>query len=181
VELLLIGYELLPREIGGVMIAETRLPRVRGERRPMATTQLPVDESEPLLRATEDVRARVDGVVEHPQDVSRAGFVPAKLTVRIARRQLKAVPQEVAGDAVGGAVEAKPFEHEANRALHLLVGVEAKPTRGRVPFVARGRRQEELASARLVEPPAGIVRREVRRSVQSRRGQTSPLPFARAA
>lgn len=112
---------------------------------------LPIDQAHPFLMPAVDVGAGVDGVVKDPIQLGRAGRPPAQRAgAHIARRQGQAVAREVAGHPIGAAVQAEALEEQADRALHLFVGVEAKAQGVRIPFVPGGGQPGELAAPRLV-------------------------------
>jgi hypothetical protein len=58
---------------------------------------------------------------------------------------------EVAGDAVRGALDANPLEHEPQRTLHFGIGIEAESLCRRGPLVPYGRGYVVLAATRLAD------------------------------
>ena len=150
VELLLIRHELVPGNVRRMLRVTTRSPRFLRELRGGPPAELAVDQTDPPLMAAEDVGAGVDRVVQHAQDHGLADGDPAQRAGRdITNWQGEAVPGEVAGGGVRAALQPEALEDEADRALDLLVGVEAKAGSSRLPLVAGWRYETELAPAGL--------------------------------
>ena len=81
----------------------------------------------------------------------RAGRSPAQCAgAHIARRQWKAESRKIPGDPIGAAVQAEALEEQADGPLNLLVGIDAKAQRVRIPLIAGGGQKVELAAPCLV-------------------------------
>jgi hypothetical protein len=89
---------------------------------------------------------------ELSEDQRLPGRDPAQLVgVDRPGGHLQAVLGEVAADPIGAAVQAETREDQPYRALHLLVGIEAKAPSGGVPLVPGRRNEEQLTPPGLVE------------------------------
>ena len=138
---LLIRFELLPGDVAGVRVRQKDLPLLA---RKSSIPRLAAGTDLALPGPPEDVRAGVARIV---QDVEHTATLQLAEDERTCTGSLDDPPWpcdllllEVSHHRAGRAGAVKGVEHEADGALHLLVGIEHElsPGGGRGPYPAEG-------------------------------------------
>jgi hypothetical protein len=151
-QLVLIGHELLPRDVGRMMVPQAHCPFVRSLLWMAVAPHLAVHERRALLITSVGVGPCVERVAKHAADETVAWSRPSQIrNRRVARRHLEAMTDEVPDDREGAAVDSKSLEDQAHRALDVLVRIEAKAALRLVPHVADRRGQTKRAASGLVQ------------------------------
>src|SRR4051794_17080623 len=155
-EPLLIPPELLPGDVGGMVIVEDERPILDDDapRPPFDPGLLAGQDDVAGLGPPIDIGTRVLRIVEDGQGTPEVQWSPGQLAVAAASVMAGGEAEPILGEILdhpeGGSHPLEGIEDQAQRLLHLLVGIEDEPTGG-VVDQPRGWSGAEVSGSGLLQ------------------------------